>query len=156
MPSRRLCLLIFLLPGLLACPQQEAGEGSRGDEALEVEDVTLPVDTALSIEADVKGPKFVEGIGGVLPSDYPLGLPTHEPSSVEGFGTLPNGRRFVEFDSPTAAAAVAASLEERLRLSGWQSRVVAEGRFEASKEGSQVSIAVSDLYSGSRIRVEYQ
>jgi len=144
------------MPWLFACPQQEARETARAEDALEVEDVTLPVDTGLSTETDVKGPKIVQGVAGVLPSDYPRSLPTPEPSSVNDFGSASGGMRFVEFDSPTSAPTVAASLEERLLRSGWQLRVVGEGRLEASKGGAQVSIAVSDLYSGSRIRVEYR
>jgi hypothetical protein len=126
------------------------------EESLEVEEISLPVDSGLSTESDVKGPPIVQGVSGVLPSDYPRGLPTHEPSSVSDVGDRPDGGRFVEFESPTSAATVAAELESRSRRAGWHVEKTGPGRFRASKDGMRVGLEVSELFSGSRIRVEYK
>jgi hypothetical protein len=149
-------LLALVVSFMFACSDQQAPDSAATEEALEVEDVSLPVDSGLSTETDVKGPPIVQGVSGVLPSDYPRGLPTHEPSSVSDIGDRPDGGRFVEFESPTGAATVAAGLESRLRRAGWHLETTGPGRFRAAKDGVQVDLEVSDLFSGSRIRVEYR
>lgn len=126
------------------------------EEGLEVEEITLPVDSGLSTETDIKGPPIVQGVSGVLPSDYPHELPTHKPSSVSDVGDQPDGGRFVEFESPTSAATVAAGLESRSKRAGWHVEKTGSGRFRASKDGMRVDFEVTDLFSGSRIRVEYK
>jgi hypothetical protein len=153
--GRRFFLLAFVMPLLLGCQKPEQREATAVSDALEVEDVAPAVDSGLSTDADIKGPPIIQGVSGVLPSDYPRLLPTHEPSSVSAFGTGDDGRSFAEFDSPTPAPTVAGSLKDRLRRSGWHLEEVGDGRFRASKDGIDATFEISDLYSGSRIRVDY-
>ena len=139
---------------LAACaPQGERSSSTR--EPLEVEDVSMPVDVALSTEQDVKGPPIIQGVSGVLPGDYPRDLPTHEPSSVSDYGPRPEGGSFVELESPSAKAAVVSSMTERLQRGGWQLTVTGNGRLKAVKGAATVSFEITELYSGSRIRIEY-
>ena len=149
-------LWVFVFPLLLSCSPRDGQETASRQEVLEVEDESLPVDAALSPETDVKGPPIVQGVSGVLPSDYPRGLPTPEPSSVSDVGDGPNGMRFVELESPTGSSTVVTDLQSRLKSSGWSVSRIADGRFEASKQGAEVRFEISPLYSGSRIRVEYR
>lgn len=126
------------------------------EPALEVEDVSLPVDAELSIEADVKGRPVISGVAGVLPSDYPRGLPTHEPASIVDFGAAAGGWSFVEFDSPTSPERVVTSLEQRLSRTGWQVDGGVQNRLEARRDGVEIRLVVTGLKPGARIRVEYR
>lgn len=153
---RRIALLILVVVAFAACGGSQTGGDQQTAEPLEVEEISLPVDSGLSTETDRKGPPIVQGVAGILPSDYPRDLPIHKPSSVSDFGTAENGSRFVELESPTGMASVAAGLEQQLRQAGWTLERSGTGAYRVSKDGSVVTIVVSELYSGSRIRIEYR
>jgi hypothetical protein len=154
--KRPLAFVILAISPLLACSPDGGKESADTGEVLEVEEVSLPVDAALTTEADVKGPRVAQEVSGALPSDYPLGLPTPEASSVSGTGRSPDGRRFVEFESLAAASTVVAGLEARLRNFDWAVSTIGDGRLRASRKGLEASFEVSDFHQGSRIRVEYR
>ena len=149
-------MVALAVVAVLACGNRSTRGPDRLEPALEVEDVSLPVDAELSIEADVKGKPVVSGVAGVLPSDYPRDLPTHEPASIVDFGAAVGGWSFVEFDTPTFRDRVVTSLEEQLSRAGWRVETVAPGRLKASRGDIEIRFDVSDMRPGSRIRVEYR
>ena len=157
-PVSTRCALLILAAVVVAagCAPTKSGGGEQAAQPLEVEEISLPVDSALSTEADRKGPPVVQGVAGVLPSDFPRDVTVHTPSSVSDFGDTADGSRFVELESPTAVAAVTASFEQRLRGQGWVVRRSGADALQVSKNGRAVTITISQLDSGSRIRVEYR
>lgn len=150
-PNRWPCAVV-LVAGLACAPS--VGERDESGAAVEVEDVALPVDAELTLEDDVKGPKIVQGLGGVLPSDYPRDLPIHLPSSIVDFGRGAEVA-FVEFESPTSKAAVAAGLRRRLAEAGWE-LTAGQGSWVATRDGRRARFELDDSGGGTRIRVEYR
>ena len=75
---------------------------------------------------------------------------------MSDFGSTEDGVRFVELESPTAVAEVVSGFERRLRQAGWSVQRSGASDLRVSKDGRTATIAVSELYSASRIRIEYQ
>lgn len=140
---------------LVGC-RQEVADSMEQEAPLEVEDVAPAVDAGLSTDADIKGPPIVSGVSGVLPSDYPRDLPTHEPASIVDFGGTASGWSFVELDTPSRRPLVSASLSDRLTRAGWSINGEGDTALTASKGAVRVRISFVDLEPGTRIRVEYR
>jgi hypothetical protein len=160
MSGRGATALAGVLFVLAAC-----GDGTRQREAtpgagepLEIEDVSPPVDAGLSTDSDVKGARIedVAGVSGVFPGDYPRDLPMHEPASIVDFGAAPEGWSYVDLDSPSSRALVAADLERRLMGAGWAVEDLAADGLRASRAGVEVRMSLTGSSAGTRIRVEYR
>jgi len=161
MSGRGATALAVALLVLAACGEEARRRGGTpgGGEPLEIEDVTPPVDAGLSTDNDVKGAKIDDaatGISGVFPGDYPRDLPMHEPASIIDFGAASGGWSYVDLDSPSSRALVAADLERRLTRSGWTVESSGAEGLRASRAGEEVRMSLTGSSAGTRIRVEYR
>lgn len=117
---------------------------------LETVDVDGGLDAQLSTEHDERAKQVGVELGGVLPSDFPEGMPVFSPSSVVDFGP-----GFVELDTPVPAGEVRSSLGGQIQRSGWTVDSIGDGGSSYSRDGFGVRVAVTDVGSGTRIRYEY-
>ena len=109
--------------------------------------------TLLTTAYDEAAPERREAFSGVLPSDFPEGLPLYKPSNLTDFGS--EGGRFVLLFSPDAATMVRDRMRSELARSGW---TMVDGTAERGtwRRGSQsVVLDVSDARPGTEIRIEY-
>ncbi len=128
--------------------------GDSGDPAvIETVDVRPSRTSALTTAYDEASPERREAFSGVLPSDFPDGLPLYDPSNLTDFGR--EDGRFVLLFSPDAATMVRDRMRAELARSGW---TLVDGAAELGtwRRGSQsVVIAITDARPGTEIRIEY-
>ncbi len=130
--------------------------GGNEPPPLETEEVAAPTDAALSVADDERGVRRrAVGLSGVLPGDFPAGMPLPEPVSVIDFAAGAEGR-YVVLDSPRAVAELARSWTARLEAAGWKvAPAGGAGRWRVSRGGAASAIEITDTGAGSRIRVDY-
>ena len=120
-------------------------------------DVDLPIDAELSTEDDLKAVERASpSIFGLLPGDVPSDLPVFSPSSVVDFGQLGGGRAYVELDAGARRDAVRAWLGTRLPAAGWSIGAIGDTVVQAHRGPESVEYRLTDLGSGTRIRLEYE
>jgi hypothetical protein len=122
---------------------------------IETVEVGPGLDAELSTEGDLQAVERAAQISGVVPGSVPSDLPLFIPSSVVGFGDLPGGRAWVEFDTGREPMVVRSWLGERLPAAGWTIGAVGEEGVQAHKGSRSVGYRLVDLAPGSRIRLEY-
>lgn len=145
---RRIVLPALALSLLIGCQRSRSGE--RRPVEIETVDVDFGYDAALTTEADERAKQVRIDLGGVLPSDFPAGLPVFSPSSVVDFGP-----GYVEVDTPVPEGEVRSSIAAQLERSGWTvGRIGGDGN-TYERAGVTVRIGLSAIGSGTRIRYEY-
>jgi hypothetical protein len=149
----RILMVVSLSLAFLACGRTEPKP--RKPKELETVDIGSGYDAALSTEADKKERRIKADVGGVLPSDFPAGLPVFSPSSIVDFGHAADSGGFVVLDSPVTRSEVASSLRTRVERAGWAVESVNGEVTTYSKGGQRVDVRLTDLGSGTRIRYEY-
>ncbi len=137
------------------------GGGAPGGRPVEAELETVEVGPAvgadLSTELDEQAELETPTIAGVLPSDFPEDLPLYAPSSLIDFGTAESGRRFVEFDTPTACPEVSGRLAPELAAAGWRRVGTEDGTTaELHKGERQVALRLLERPPGCGIHIEYR
>ena len=148
----RLPVILLLAALASACPPPAPEEPVE----LETVDVELPIDAELSTEDDLKAvERATPSISGLVPGDVPSDLPLFSPSSVVDFGAAA-GRSYVELDTGARPDAVRRWLGERLPGAGWSVGAIGDTLVEAHKGPATVQYRLTDLGSGTRIRLEYQ
>lgn len=133
----------------IACAPDGAPERS---EALEMEEVSASLDDELSLDSDEIGERpAAEELSGVLPEDFPPGLPVPAPASVVDLGSAGAGR-YVELFSAEPIDRVRSDWLERLRAAGWSASALPG---TVSNAGRQVRIEMSSEGGGTSMRLEY-
>lgn len=118
-----------------------------------LETVELAPAEELDLSADPAGRPMDEGSGGVLPEDFPSGLPVLRPSTVSDLGTA-GGGRYVELETPDPPSRTGPRYRAMLEAAGWRAVGGAEGMV-VERQGRRVRIGVQPMGSGTRIRIEY-
>lgn len=137
-------LLATLLLAPLGCRKSEEAEEPA---EIETTDVSLPPDALVDPSLDpVERRAGGTGLSGVLPSDFPSGLPTPAGASIVDLED-----RSVVFMVARPPAAVEASYRSRLRSAGWSSP--GDGRWTRDGEAARVSFEADG--PSTRVEVSY-
>lgn len=126
--------------------------GPEKEEPMELEtvDVGGGPDAGLTTDFDEKAKRVEIDMGGVLPSDFPEGMPIFSPSSVVDLGP-----GFVEMDTPVPLSEVRSSLGTQIQRAGWTVDSIGEEGSLYRRNGQQVRVELLDPGSGTRIRYRY-
>ncbi len=91
---------------------------------------------------------------GVLPDDFPDGLPLYLPASLVDFGTVDDGWVYVNLLTSHSLARVARELDARLADRGWT--IANNGGVRQLRRGnSRVRLVVENARPGTQYRFEY-
>lgn len=150
MPGRALTATALALAALAcASPSEE-----RTPPVIETEDVGPAGDAGLDLAGDEVGRRRGDD-RGVLPSDFPAGLPLFEPYYVVDFGDADGGGRFVELAVSSPPETVLTDLRRRAAAAGWTVASPAAGSLAVERRGLGVRIRVDATGAGASIRVEW-
>jgi hypothetical protein len=132
--------------GLLVLGGCGFGGGSgEVDDTVDVKEPIPAVDTSEDIQEKERGPELT----GVLPGDFPEGLPVYLPASV-----VELGQGTVTLLSPHSRQRVRREYEKTLRNAGWS--VGGEGAIlELSKSGQSVRLVYAEGGPGTAYRIDY-
>lgn len=133
---------------LVACGR--SADKPKEPKELETVDIGGGYDAELTTEFDEKAKRVEIDLGGVLPSDFPEGMPVFSPASVVDFGP-----GFVELDTPSSVTEAQSSLGGQLQRAGWSVDSIGDGGSLYSRGGRQVRITLTTAGTGARIRYEY-
>jgi hypothetical protein len=122
---------------------------------LETVEIGSAPDAELSTDLDEQGRQVEIEVSGVLPTDVPLDVPIHSPSSVIDFGQVDEVRRYVAVDTSAGVSIVRGKLISELGAEGWALASEAGSSLEFDKAGSSLVVVVDDLKPGTRLRYEY-
>jgi len=137
---------------LLACC---GCRGNPSDEnvtpALEAVDVepSLEITTTDDPQEVKRAPELV----GILPEDFPNGLPLLLPASLVDFGSR-DGSRYVSLLTPASRKQVDRQLSELVRRAGWSVTPTAEGK-QLRKGAQQVRLRFENARPGTFYHFEY-
>ncbi len=137
---------VFLAGG---CQQ---GTEQKAEPELEAVDVApgLSIETENDQQEVVPPPALV----GILPDDFPDGLPLYLPASLVDFGPADGGWVFVNLLTSHSLAKVERGLDARLRDAGWS--VTESGGVRQLRRGnSRVRLRIEDARPGTQYRFEY-
>lgn len=144
-------LLGLSLLGLAACKQSSSPQKVTELDTVEVEEVA---DASHTADQDEKARYKAAKVAGVMPSDFPSGLPVLAPSSIVDFGRQ-GSSGYVVVDSSVPFAEATSSMRAQLEVAGWSAESTNNQGGTWSKQGQRVQITLSDLNPGARIRYEY-
>ena len=122
---------ILVVLGLGACGPPS--EPRRGETPLATEEVPPPPDALVDVSRDPQEERRPRAeLAGVLPGDFPPGLPPPRQATVADFGGASEGEAasWVAFLVPHPLPAVAAAYRERLEGAGWNVQGDASGPWE--------------------------
>lgn len=135
----------------VACaPSERPGEEPA---ELEIVDVEMAENQELDLSGDRKAARRSEG-GGVLPSDYPTGLPVYKPSTIADIGQSADGG-YVQFRSRDPEGKVKSWYLAALQSGGWSVETAPGGVLVAARGGARARITIEQPGPVSIIRVEY-
>jgi hypothetical protein len=117
---------------------------------LETVDVAPPPDVHVDPSRDVQEKRRVEDFSGVLPSDFPAGLPLPAGASL-----VDQGPRWVEVIVAQPPVAVRPRWLERLRAAGWDAASEADGTVRLERGGSRARARLRADGPSTRLRVDY-
>lgn len=144
------------LPALVALVALLAGCGGAAEEKAAAPKAPETVDVAPSpsvpTTGDIQAAPPRKGLTGVLPSDFPKGLPIYLPSSIIDFGKK-GGSRFVVLQTPDGRAGVESWLRQAAVAAGYQVSGKG-GRLSLAKGGRSFTLQVSGQDT-SEFRYEY-
>ncbi len=146
------CLALLIL--VVGCNRPPSRD--RGITELEDIDIGAAPDAELSTELDEQGRRIAIEVSGVLPTDVPLDVPIHSPSSLIDFGEVDEQRRYVAVDTSAGMSTVRGRLVSELGTQGWALASEEESKLEFSKAGRSLVVVVEDLKPGTRLRYEYK
>ena len=142
--------LLVLLPGLLGCAPQPAGE--RPAE-FETEDIGPAPDADIDLSADQRAAPR-RAASGQLPGDFPAGMPVYQGASISDIGEGGLGG-MVQFAANARPESVRSWYQSALPRSGWVVETSPDGGIVASKGASRARITVEAAGSASTITVVY-
>lgn len=149
MVSRRVWMVLMGF-GVLSCAQ-EAPEPASNPDQLVVEDVALPIDAAVDVDADPKAvARQHESVGGILPDDFPAHFSLPRPASIIDLSSEGEWA-VVVLRTANGPGAVASFFARELPRGGW-----AEEAGVWQREGRLVRIAVKAIPDGSRVELSYR
>ena len=141
-------LALLMAMTCVACDR--SAPKSKEPMELETVDVGGGPDAALTTEFDERAKRVEIEMGGVLPSDFPEGMPIFSPSSVVDLGP-----GYVEMDTPVTLNEVRSSLGAQIQRAGWTVESIGDEGSLYSRNGQQVRVELLDPGSGTRIRYRY-
>ncbi len=146
--------LVFMVLMLVAhgCGKPASDQGIT---ELDTVEVGAAPDSGLSTEFDEQARQVVSESAGVLPTDIPLDVPIHSPSSLVDFGEASEQRRYVAVDTSANVSRVRGQVISKLASAGWELSNEADPRLEFNKAGNSLIVVVEDLEPGTRLRYEY-
>ncbi len=141
-----------LLAGLLAVFIATGCRQTEPEPELEAIDVApaLEIGTEDDPKAVARPPELV----GVLPEDFPDGLPLYLPASLIDFGTADDGWVYVDLLTPHSLARVESELAARLAERGWTTALGGDVR-RLRRGNSRVRLSVANARPGTQYRFEY-
>ncbi len=147
-----------LIAALLAGGCRESLEQEPELEAIDV----LPA-VVIGTEDDPKEVVRPPALVGVLPEDFPDGLPLYLPASLIDFGTVDDGWVYVNLLTPHSLGRVERELSTRLTERGWTmagngatAPLRGDGDVHRLRRGnSRVRLVVEDARPGTQYRFEY-
>lgn len=146
---RSIAAAAFLALTLGCAPPPE--DAPKRFEEVEVSDVE---DSLLTTAFDEIGPRVVEGVGGLLPPDFPAAFPVFTPSTLMDFGGRGPGKRYLVLQASAPEERVRSRQLELLRAKGW--RISGDGgSWRADRDGLTVRLRLTDLQSITELRLEY-
>lgn len=145
---RRLILILVIVSISAGCRRQTESRGELKE--LETVDVGVAPDAGLTTESDEQARREAVRTAGVLPSDFPSGLPTFAPGSIVDFGP-----GFVDVDTSVSISEVRSSLSAQITRAGWSAERLGDRALSFSRSGRSVEIVLTDLSPGTRIRYSY-
>jgi hypothetical protein len=141
-------LVAPLVVSVMGCRDEEPRTVAPPDE-LQTVDVAPPPDARVDPSRDVQERRRAESFSGVLPGDFPTGLPVPPSTSL-----VDQGPRWVELLISRPLASVRAQHLAQLRAAGW---TVSDegGRYRLRRGAATVAATFSAAGPSTRIRLEY-
>ncbi len=157
MRTRRFTLAWLVAGAMLvvASACAPSAEEPRPEEPLETEEIGGAVDAELSTEEDPRGPRRGKS-DKVLPAGFPVDLPLAAGLTVRETGVAADGQSFVVLEGPTEASDLASGWRSLLEEEGWETALVSDTHFTASKSGRSIRAIIAPYGSGSRLRIVYR
>ena len=126
------------------------------DQEPELEAIDVGPALEISIDDDQTPVERPPELIGILPDDFPEGLPLYLPASLVDFGTADNGWYYVNLLSPHAPGRVERELTTKLSEHGWAAGAgqLRQGR-EYRNRGRRVKLSIADADPGTRYRFDY-
>lgn len=150
--SRKACAPVVVVTALVlatCAPKPSSSGDDRVEEPpLEVEEVGAAPDAAHDPSTDPQEKRRPTSHLGVLPGDYPAGLPVPPESSLVDYGDRDDGARFVELHTTAGVDTVRDALEGAWRAAGW------ERNGEAFHKDGQTAAFTVEALSPTLTRVE--
>ena len=132
----------------LGCSSPQSSEPKRPSETVDV-----PPALEIPIENDEVAVARTVDLSGIMPSNFPEGLPLHTPSSLVNFGDDDEGA-WVDLLTDDPRIHVERSLTDQLSTSGWSSQPVS-GAIELRKGSRRVKLMFREGNPGTIYRYEY-
>ncbi len=147
-------LRVALFTGALIAVLVAGGCRQRREQEPELKAVDVAPALAILPDDDPRAVERPPALVGILPEDFPDGLPLYLPASLIDFGTVDDGWVYVNLLTPHSLARVERELSARLIEGGW---TVAgnNGVRRLRKGGEQVRLVVEDARPGTQYRFEY-
>ena len=138
------------LLGAAGCRRQEAPPPPPRVDALETVEVGPPPDVLVDPSRDQQEVRRVEELSGVLPSDYPAGLPLPSGASL-----VDQGPRWVELLLAQPPVALRPRYLAQLRGAGWQATSDPDGTLRLSRGSVQARARLRADGPSTRLRIDY-
>lgn len=145
-------IVMALLLLAFGCSKSARDQGITELDTVEIGEAP---DAGFSTEFDEQARQVVTEAAGVLPTDIPLDVPIHSPSSLIDFGEAGEQRRYVAVDTSANVSKIRQKVVSELASAGWELSSDADPRMEFSKAGNSLIVVVEDLRPGTRLRYEY-
>ena len=142
-------LLVAALAASSACRREpEAPQPPKDD--LETVDVAPPPDALVDPSKDVQEVRRAETFSGVLPGDFPAGLPLPTGASL-----VDQGPRWVVVLVGRPPADVRAQYPQQVRAAGWQADAAGADAWTLRKGGVRARARVGARGPSSELRIDY-
>ncbi len=154
--GRRSGLLRSALLGMLIAVFLTVGcrHGTEPEKEPELEAVDVAPGISIETENDQQAVVPPPSLVGILPDDFPDGLPLYLPASLVDFGPADGGWVYVNLLTSHSRAKVVRGLDQRLRDAGWT--ITESGGVRQLRRGnSRVRLRIEDARPGTQYRFEY-
>lgn len=144
-------LLATLITILLVAGCRQVSEPETEPE---LEAIDVAPGLSIDIENDQQEVVPPPALVGILPGDFPEGLPLYLPASLVDFGTTDDGWVYVNLLTSHSRARVVRELEARVKAAGWA--ISGSGGARQLRRGSsRVRLSIEDARPGTQYRFEY-
>ena len=142
-----------LLAGTLLAVLAAGGCRKSPEQEAELEAVDVGPALHIGTEDDPQEVERPPELVGILPEDFPDGLPLYLPASLVDFGAVEDGWGYVNLLSPHSLARVERELSTKLAAAGWT--VSGSGVRHLRKGNARARLVISDARPGTEYRFEY-